>query len=373
MEFSGRLASFPVGDLLQWASNDRRTGALVLRRSRREKRVYFRDGEVVACISDDPAEYYGQHLLLSGCLNEAALVRALTHCREKDTRLGIALRELGILPPQVVQKTLRTQIEDSVCDLFTWHDGVFFFQNEMPPDEEILPQPINTMALIMEGSRWSDELRRIRGVFIHDNIVLARGSHWPGDRLSPAQQRIVAAVDGRLTLAELYHLIRGVYFRFLEATFGLAVREIVDIQSVGEPINSSSHEVRLYDLLLEQAAEDQLVLSRQHLSLPMDVVEKYFPVWMQGPPRGDAAIPPEARAFFRKIDGRTTLKEIFSHDRSRLSEELDWLLKPLRAGQLALLPAPVAELEAAARLADSTKAGEAAPKRWWTSIFRPGG
>jgi len=33
MEFSGRLAAFPMGDLLQWAKNERRTGALVVRRS----------------------------------------------------------------------------------------------------------------------------------------------------------------------------------------------------------------------------------------------------------------------------------------------------------------------------------------------------
>jgi len=35
MEFSGRLSAFPIGDILQWAHNDQRTGSLVVRRSGR--------------------------------------------------------------------------------------------------------------------------------------------------------------------------------------------------------------------------------------------------------------------------------------------------------------------------------------------------
>jgi hypothetical protein len=71
MEFSGRLAAFPIGDILQWAHNDRRTGSLVVRRSGCEKRVFFRDGEIAACFSDDAAEFFGQHLLVTGQVDEA--------------------------------------------------------------------------------------------------------------------------------------------------------------------------------------------------------------------------------------------------------------------------------------------------------------
>ena len=38
MEFAGRLASFSPSNLLQWAESERKTGVLVVRRSRREKR-----------------------------------------------------------------------------------------------------------------------------------------------------------------------------------------------------------------------------------------------------------------------------------------------------------------------------------------------
>ncbi|HEY2739929.1 MAG TPA: DUF4388 domain-containing protein [Thermoanaerobaculia bacterium] len=128
MEFSGRLAAFPMGDLLQWAKNERRTGALVVRRSEREKRVYFHQGEIVGCLSDDPAEFYGQHLLVNGYLDDGQLFKALTHCTSHNIRLGAALRELEILPQDVIQRTLREQIEDSICDMFLWPRGLFYFQ-----------------------------------------------------------------------------------------------------------------------------------------------------------------------------------------------------------------------------------------------------
>src|SRR5688500_20209083 len=106
MEFSGRLAAFPPSDILQWVHNDRRSGALVLRRSGRTKRVYFDRGNVVACTSDDPAEYYGQLLLIYGYIGELELMQALQRCQqEENVRLGAALREVGLLSEEDSQAT----------------------------------------------------------------------------------------------------------------------------------------------------------------------------------------------------------------------------------------------------------------------------
>ncbi len=367
MEFSGRLAAFPVGDILQWAANDRRTGALVVRRNRREKRVYFRDGEVIACLSDDPAEYYGQHLLLQGHLNEGQLVKALTHCQKTGSRLGVTLRELGLLSETAVQETLRTQIEDTVCDLFLWRDGVFFFQGQVPPAEEILPEPIHTVGLVMEGTRWVDEYHRIRTVFIHDNVVVCQGPRWPGQKLSPLQKRIAGCVDATRTLAEIYADVRGSHFRFLEAAFDLAVHETLDIRSVGEASASTSQEIRLYDLLLAQAAEEQILLARQHLMVPIELVSRFYPICVNEPSGEERRkLPAALQEFYLRFDGRRTLKDLFSDDPSLLSRELDLLLQEMHRGNVALLPAPLDQLEA-----EADRRGDSALRRWWRKLFPP--
>lgn len=368
MEFSGRLAAFPPGDLLQWARNDRRTGALVVRKSDREKRIYFHAGEVMGCLSTDPAEFYGQHLLLEGHLTEDQLFRALAHCTSKGIRLGTALAELGLLSQELIQSTLRRQIEEAVCDLFLWTRGVFYFRPELPPEEEILPEPIHTLGLALEGARWADEVARMRRVLVHDGVVLRRGERFPGEGLSPRERRIAQAVDGRRTLGELHKVVRGSYFRFLESAFQLCVRVVLDIEDLGEEREHGTSELSVYDLLLEQAAEEQVLVARRHMAVPLELLERSFPVWV-GEPSDDERkrMPVRARDFYARFDGRTPLGQAFSGDPRLRGRELDLLMLQLQKGRLALLPAPVAELEAAAE-----KRGEPPLRRWWRRIFATG-
>lgn len=364
MEFSGRLAAFPPGDLLQWARNDRRTGALVVRRSDREKRVYFHAGEVVGCLSTDPAEYYGQYLLLNGYLDQGQLVRALSHCNRAGRRLGSALLELGYLAPDEIQQTLRRQIEDLVCDLFLWDRGLFYFQSEMPPEEEILPEPIHTLGLAIEGARWADEHARMRRLLVHDGVVLAHGSAGPREDLSPLKRRITAAVDGERTLGELYRAIRGSHFRFLEGVFQLCVDSVLDIASVGEESETGTHEVSVYDLLLEQAAEEQVLVAHRHMAVPLELLERSVPVWIGEPSNGERGrMPARARDFYTRFDGATSLGEAFSPDPRERGREMDLLLLQLQKGRLALLPAPLEQIER-----EAEQRGDPPASRWWRRL-----
>lgn len=369
MEFSGRLAAFPIGDLLQWAKNDRCTGALVIRRSEREKRIYFHAGDVVACLSNDPAEFYGQHLLLNGYLDEDRLFQALSHCTSQGVRLGVALRELGMLQPEVIQRTLREQIEDVVCDLFLWHRGIFYFQAELPQEEEILPEPISAMGLALEGSRWIDEVGRIRRVLVHDDVVLNRGQRWlGGDGLSLTERRIVELVDGQRTLGELHRRVRGSYFRFLEAAFRLCVGMVLDIQEVRESLDQrGTHEMSVYDLLLEQATEEQVLVARRHMAVPLDLLERCYPMWVEEPTTDEQTrMPSRARDFYARFDGRTSLGEAFSGDPRQRGREMDLLMLQLQKGSLALLPAPLERLER-----EAERHSRPAFQRWWRRVFRP--
>ena len=367
MEFSGRLSAFPLGDLLQWAKNDRCTGALVIRRSEREKRIYFHAGEVVGCLSNDSAEYYGQHLVLNGHLSDDQLFQALSRCSTHGVRLGVALREFGMLAPEVIQQTLRAQIEDVVCDLFLWQRGIFYFQSELPQEEEILPEPINVVGLVMEGSRWIDEVGRIRRVLVHDNVVLRRGERPPAlADLNLVQWRLVDLVDGQKTLGDLYRKVRGSYFRFLEGAFRLCIDGALDIEEIGETVEGGTHEMSVYDLLLEQATEEQVLVARRHMAVPLDLLERCYPVWVEEPAEDEQTrMPGSARDFYTRFDGRTPLGEAFSGDARIRGREMDLLLLQLQKGRLALLPAPLDRLEERAE-----RRGEPDRQRWWRRVFR---
>lgn len=367
MEFSGRLAAFPPGDLLQWAKNEAKTGALVVRRSDREKRIYLASGAIVGCLSTDPAEFFGQHLLNHGLLTADQLFRALSECTRGNRRLGAVLAELRLLDPDQIRQSLRQQIEDTICDLFLWERGVFFFQSEMLPAEELLPEPIDSVGIALEGARWRDEHARIRRVFVHDDVVLARGSAWPGGPLTPLQQRIADGIDGHLSLADLYRTIRGSYHRFLEAAFQLCLRSVLDIREVRDDPSHGTHEMSVYDLLLEQAAEEQVLVARRHMAVPLDLLERCYPVWVAEPDDDERArMPARARDFYARFDGATRLADAFSGDLRLRGREMDLLLLQLQKGRLALLPASLEQLER-----EAEGRGEPALKRWWKRIFAP--
>ena len=367
MEFSGRLASFPIGDILQWAQNDHRSGALVIRRSGSEKRIFLRDGEVVACFSDDPAEFFGQHLLVNGYLDESVLLQALTHCQKSGQKLGDALQTLGLLPAARVQEALREHVENQVCDIFLWRSGIFYFAAESLARELELRTPLSSVALALEGSRWADEAQQVRRIFVHDNVVLRRGRKAPQGLLTPLERRIFRAADEQLTLAELYNEVRGSHYRFLQAAYRLVVVEVLDIESVGDHSDSGSAELRLADLLIEQVTEEQAVFLRHHLAIPFDALESYVPVWLHPPSAEDAARLSEPMLeFYRSIDGTTGLGAMLSGIGPEIrARRMDWLVLQFRKGALALLPVPAAEIER--QLGNGAVAGER--DHWWRRLL----
>ncbi|HQP93967.1 MAG TPA: DUF4388 domain-containing protein [Thermoanaerobaculia bacterium] len=372
MEFSGRLSAFPIGDILQWAQHEQRTGALVVRRTNREKRIYFENGEVVSCYSSSAAEFFGQHLLVHGLIDEVSLVRALTVCQKEGKRLGVVLGELGLLELEPMLAALRRQIQELVCDIFLWQHGVFYFEADLPPREELLPEPLSSVALGMEGARWRDEYSRIRRVFVHDNVEVGPGRGFPGEGLGPLEARIVRAMRDQISIAELYGLVRGSYFRFLAGTLGLAVREILDVKGVGEDPAASSREIHLADLLVEQAAEEEVLFFRSQLAFPLDLLESFHPVWVRElPPEESQRMPARVAAFYDSIDGETPLRTLLAAEPAERGKRMELLALQLRKGSLALLPAPVSTLGEAppASVAAGAPAAPEDGSPWWRRLW----
>lgn len=354
MEFSGRLASFPIAELLQWAHNDRRTGALVLRRTSREKRVFFAEGRIVACLTDHTAEFYGQHLLLSGHIRQDQLLKSLALCRQESKRLGLALEEQGILSRSEVSTTLRQHIEDVICDIFLWRHGIFFFRAEAPPREEILAEPIDTVRIAFEGTRWSDEYSRIREVFEHDEIVVRRfdrgtaGNAVPTEvsKLGPRGERIFREVDDEKTLEVIYRKIQGSYFRFLSTAYALTEAGILEVGDIYDEGGITSVELSIQDVIFEQAASEHMRSTRRRFASSLSGLERFVPIWVRQPSEDEWNRMPEAvQEFYSRFNGKQRLTDIFSDDEEDWERQSELLMLQLAKERVALLHAPLSELQ----------------------------
>ncbi|HET9768049.1 MAG TPA: DUF4388 domain-containing protein [Thermoanaerobaculia bacterium] len=347
MEFTGRLGAMSLSDLLQWPHNERRSGSLVVRTARREKRVIFERGLVVGCVTGDPTEYFGQHLLLNGHLHRHKLLDALALCRVSGARLGTALVDLGLLSPQEAAQALAKHVEERVCDLFLWDHGVFYFLQEMPEVGDRLTEPLDPVALSFEGTRWADEHARIRQLLVHDGVVISRGDGPPPsiDHRTPLIERVLAGVDEPRRLDDLYQLVQGSRFRFLGAVYGLLADGTLEVEGLEAEVEASS-EIRMFDLLLEQANEEEVLFSSRHLSLPLEWLHRFYPLWVEGEEQEKARA--DELAFYRLMDGSRSLGDLVLTDvePARREERMDLVLLQLQKGHLALLPRPLAELKA---------------------------
>ncbi len=121
------------------------------------------------------------------------------------------------------------------------------------------------------------------------------------------------------------------------------------------------------DLLLEQATEEQALVARRHMAVPLSLLERCYPIWVEEPlAEEQKRMPVRARDFYSRLDGRTALGEAFSGDPRNRGREMDLLLLQLQKGRLAILPAPLERLEE-----EAERRGLPAHQRWWRRVFRP--
>lgn len=344
MEFTGRLTAFPAANLLQWAAHERASGTLVVRRTKREKRVALRLGRVVDCRSNQPQELFGQYLIAHGLLDAGSVVEALVRARAGKRALGEVLAEDGRPPLETLREALERAIRESVQDLFLWRRGVFYFE-EGAPRSRTLEVAIDSSELVLEGTRWIDEWERLRKVLVDDAVTVEPGPIHADGGLDPYARRIARLVASETSLGRLYEHTGGVQYPFLQAVSRLIESGVLAIARVDRTADADSRELDLREVLLGVDGDDVL-LGRERAILPIETFESLVPAWIRPPASGElAALTPGQRAFLEGFDGRTTLRRLFATEPETRADQIELLLLELKRRNVLLLPASVAEVE----------------------------
>jgi hypothetical protein len=340
MQLSGLLKTFPPAELLQWAHNDRLTGTLVLRRSSREKRVLFRDGRIVGCLSNERFDFYGQHLLARGYISEPELLVALSECEERGgLRLGQALLRLELLDEDTVIRTLVEQTEQAVIDIFLWPRGVFFLLDDEPPLPDLEIPAIEPIGLVLEGVHQIDEVNRIRRRLPHDSVVLGKGPRWPGSDLPPLGRRIVGVFRSEMTLHDLHESAGGAYCPFLTQTDALLQADVFTVLRLGEPA-ADTVSLSLLDLMLDRVQEERQATVGATVAMPLAVLGQLYPLWLDhGSPSAESELA-AVRELAKGLDGRRKLGHLLAGDPGAREEQLEWLWLRIGNRELVLLPSP---------------------------------
>jgi DNA-binding response OmpR family regulator len=212
IEDRGTLDRVEVPRLLWTLHRARYTGALTLEHGRVDKRLWWRDGDIVLVRSS-----VGHDRLIDGLLRRGLLTReqyevARRLAAKEPGRTGSLLVESGLLKAAELPRVLRDHLVRIIDSTFPWTDGRWSLAPGEEPDEVVLVDtPVS--LVVAEGVRHRMESTQLvallggleqRPRFRGEAVVLG-GPHELAERLllSPSEEEWLSRLDGTATLREL--------------------------------------------------------------------------------------------------------------------------------------------------------------------------
>ncbi|HEX9737123.1 MAG TPA: DUF4388 domain-containing protein [Thermoanaerobaculia bacterium] len=203
MGISGNLKTMALAELLQWLSQGRKTGTLVIDGKKIKKRIFFEDGVIVSSASTDRKEYLGAFLTSHGFITEEQANAAVARQKEEKKLLGQILVGMGSITEEQLQEVLQLKAEESIYDVFTWDAGEFVFLDDELPAETFIRMHLDVQWIVLEGSRRMDEWLRIREWVPSPLAVPVLVADFEGLEIDEVDKRILEWIDDDRTVEEI--------------------------------------------------------------------------------------------------------------------------------------------------------------------------
>jgi hypothetical protein len=205
---TGNLHTVSLSDLLQLISTAGKTGMLSICRDKETREIYFKKGAIIhASSSGSEDQLLGNLILARNKISKADLERAVSIQKLTGKRLGEVFLEMTKLTREELLSFLQIQVEEIVYNLFGWNSGEFiFYDGKLPPAAQVTAE-LNTMNVIMEGSRRIDEWIKIREALPPEEarLEMVKDPKTKSDtlKLTVDDLRLFTLVDGDKTISEL--------------------------------------------------------------------------------------------------------------------------------------------------------------------------
>ncbi len=234
MSLSGNLKTVSFPDILQLLATGKKSGVLECKTTTRQKEVAFKDGNIIYASSVNSTEdLLGNMLLKRGRISKSDLDRAIQLHKQTGRQLGTTLIDMGLFDKQEIGECLKLQIEEIVYNLFSWQEGDFIFhEGDVPKNAPFLIE-LNTMNVLMEGTRRIDEWMEIQKVLPPDDVMLAIASSPKVARdeliISLDEFRLLSIINGERTLPDLIGMSPAGEFVTCRALYKLIINNLVEV------------------------------------------------------------------------------------------------------------------------------------------------
>ncbi len=171
MALEGSLRDFDLFSLFNMIKIQGKNGTLVLSQGQEFVKVFFENGEIVGCDSNQVRmeDRLGTMLVRLGRLTGEELLGMVQVQRQTLKRMGTLLLESGKVTTSDLQDALFNQATSILHRTFRWVEGDYRFDSMLPPDldrDHFVPIPVDTV--LMEAARiqdeWPEVERRLPGL-----------------------------------------------------------------------------------------------------------------------------------------------------------------------------------------------------------------
>jgi len=234
MSLSGNLKTVSFPDILQLLATGKKTGTLECKTTSRQKEVAFKDGNIIFASSVNSTEdLLGNMLLKKGKISKTDLERAITLHKQTGRQLGTTLIDMNLFTKEEIAECLKLQIEEIVYNLFSWKEGDFVFHEGATPKNTPFLIELNTMNVIMEGTRRIDEWMEIQKVVPDDDMLISIVKSPKVNReelvISVDEFRVLALINGERSLSDLINLSPMGEFVTCRAVYRLVNQKLVEV------------------------------------------------------------------------------------------------------------------------------------------------
>lgn len=204
MSITGNLKTMELTELMQWLSQSKKTGTLVIDNGQVKKEVTFQQGKIVSSASTDPKEYLGHFLVSHGFITETELSNAIEMQERTGMLLGKILVTIGAISEEDLNRLLRLKAEEGIYDIFKWDEGAFRFLDGELPEKTFIPLHLDVTGIVLEGARRVDEWQRIREVIPSTQAIpVAVAEPLDDESLPPGARKVLKQVDDQRTIEEI--------------------------------------------------------------------------------------------------------------------------------------------------------------------------
>ena len=199
MALEGSLRDFDLFSLFNMIKTQGKSGTLVLTRGQEFVKIFFDQGDIVGCDSNQVRmeDRVGAMLVRLGRLSGDELLSMIQKQRQTLKRMGTLLLESGKVSSQDLQDALFNQAMSIIYRTFRWVEGDYRFDSMLPQDldrENFPAIPVDTV--LMEAARIMDEWPEVQRRLPDNNIPLRKTDKAMALRLD-IDQELSSVFDGQ--------------------------------------------------------------------------------------------------------------------------------------------------------------------------------